>query len=131
MEDVVTYDWKIDRVVSVTDGDTLRAQISRVTAVTNDFEAVFRTKGARGVSLRLIIVDTPEVKDKERWARAKFELTDWVIKHTGERSPGLRVQTYESGGWDRLLADVYVEGDRGNTLTQYMLQRGWPPYIES
>lgn len=74
--------------------------------------------------VRLITVDTPE-RGEPFYKTATAQLYAWLSLHTGR----LRVEVYQSAGWDRDLADVYVAGDRGNTATQAMLRAGWPVYV--
>jgi endonuclease YncB( thermonuclease family) len=74
------------------------------------------------VPVRLIIVKAPERKpDLAAYQAAKADLQAWP----GWSMPGLHVTTYELDNWGRLLGDVWA-GERGNTATQWMLQRGWP-----
>lgn len=132
------------RVFSVTDGDTVRA-FRRWThseygcevapGLLMDEHREFYDDPAvhpRGVALRLIHLNTPETKpDKEAWNRARSDLLTWLAARTGR----LRcIFTEESGAFDRILADIYTEGDRSDTASQWMLLygnngQGWPPYL--
>lgn len=116
-------DWALV-VLSVTDGDTLRGRIERVASLTHGFEQAIRSSDPKGQRLRLVNLNTPEA-GKAGWAEAKTDAWDWVF---GERRHQLRVQTY-GDTLGRLLADVYVDGDRSNTLTAHMLELGWEPYL--
>lgn len=132
MTDVVhSFDWSCS-VVSVTDGDTvrlhLRREVETVNPISNDFTVTTRMEvrscSPKGIPVRLVILNTPE-RGQPGYSDARLMLMDWLNRYVGR----LRVQTYESAGWDRLLGDVYVEGERGNTATQYMLLNGWEPYV--
>ena len=118
-------DWQAE-LVSVTDGDTLRVHLRRRVAIVNGWRMVLEDDDDEdGVPIRLVIVNTPEKRDdRAAWAHAREDLLLWVEEHVHK----LRVETYESGGWDRLLGDLYVAGDRGNTATQHLLRLGWPIY---
>lgn len=90
----------------------------------------------RGASCRLVHLNTPEKKQVTpgglpdgragTWAEAGDDVRVWLDMY---RDHGIRVETWcTEGNLGRLLADVYVEGDRGRTLSQYMLRIGWPTY---
>jgi endonuclease YncB( thermonuclease family) len=116
----------VEKIVKVTDGDTIRAVLcsdEMVVSITKTMRV--RTRDAvKGEPLRLIIVNTPE-RGQPGYAEATADLKAWLQEHEGR----LRCTTYESAGWDRTLADLYVEGDRGNTATQHLLLLGWPAYV--
>lgn len=124
---MTAHDWRITEVTKVTDGDTIRAHITRteplVTGWAHDIHDEPVPGEPAGAPLRLIIIDTPE-RGHIDYVRARDDLAIWILTHLSK----LRVETYEHAGWDRGLADIYVEGDRGNTATQWMLLRGWPIY---
>lgn len=132
------------RVFSVTDGDTVRIfrrwQFTEIgcpaaPGLLMDEHREFYDDPAvhpRGVAARLIHLDTPESRtDRTGWARARDELAGWLAARTGR----LRcIFTEESGAFDRILVDIYTEGDRADTASQWMLLHGnggagWPPYI--
>ncbi len=124
----VTHDWLISQVVSVTDGDTVRLHLVReaVESLDETWEQArtTRTHHPRGVAVRLVTLDTPERGDVG-YVEARTDVARWLLAH----QENLRCQTYGSAGWDRLLGDVYVTTDRGDTLTQHMLRQGWDPYL--
>lgn len=126
----MSEDWSFE-YLSNYDGDTVRANIYRTAAhrVAPGWvvESLYRNEDEeKGISLRLIILNTPEMnRDLVNARIARDQLRAWLSSYSGR----LRVETYESAGWDRLLADIYVDDDRGNTATQYMLQQGWDPYL--
>ena len=124
MSDLITYDWEAE-LVSVTDGDTVRMHLMRgPVGIDNDFEVVVQTRrDGKGIPIRLVTLQTPE-RGHPDWSQARRDLTGWIIG----RIAHLRVQTYESAKWDRLLGDVYDERDRGETASQFMLKLGWPPF---
>lgn len=132
------------RLASVTDGDTVRAHLSREEVVKAKEDPVVVVAGwvIRGVAnratpviiesddpkgepLRLVTLDTPE-KGDEGYYDAQRDVILWLNEHFGR----LEAETYLSGGFDRLLADVYEVGNRSNTLSQHMLRIGWDPYVE-
>lgn len=127
MNEVPTFTWLIEKVVKVTDGDTIRANISRMTPIDNEFDAEIKThRQDKGTAIRLIIVDTPE-RGRTGYDEAKQTLAIWLTEH---EKTGLMVTTYASAGWDRLLGDVYAMDDVHDTATQHMLQSGYVPYVQ-
>lgn len=126
---MATHDWKITAVTKVTDGDTIRVHYTRTVdlypGLAAELHDVDAPTGPPGKPIRLIIIDPVEKGDPQyKFWGAK--LAGWLMQHQGH----LRVETQESAGWDRLLGDVYVEGERGNTATQFMLSQGAPLYKE-
>ncbi len=121
----VGTDWAVDRVVTVTDGDTLRLIRRRTLTIDSDLACDVYDANPRGVPVRLVTVDTPE-RGQAGYADATRDVTAWLELHAGR----VRVETWPGGGFDRLLGDLYVAGDRSDTLTQWMLRdRGWLPYV--
>lgn len=133
-------------LASVTDGDTVRAHLCRqevlqakqdptivvagwsVQGIANRATAVLiKSTEPKGEPLRLVTLDTPERGDEPGFSQARQDVRDWLAHYEGR----LEVETYLSGGFDRLLADVYEIGNRGNTLSQHMLRIGWNPYVKS
>lgn len=122
-------DWNAE-LVSTTDGDTFRAVLRRTERRQVapgwwqdllDYSAD-DAGNPDDVPLRLIIVDTPE-RGKPRFQEARADLMAWLVLNRA----GLRVITYRSAGWDRLLVDAWA-WTRGNTASQHMLGLGWPPH---
>lgn len=109
-------DHQILRVDRVVDGDTLVADLEHVVGRSEDVEVVIRRYNVR---LRLINVDTPE-RGHVDFAKAKTALAQFLLRQ------GLRVRTYGTGSFGRLLADVYA-GDE--TATQWLLRLGYDPYV--
>lgn len=122
-------EWQVERIVRVVDGDTVRL-IRRRTTDLGDLELIARDRHDDGVSVRLINLDTPE-RGRTGYADALWDLHGWLTSVNADGTlPNLRVITYPGGGFDRLLGDIYVEGDIGNTASQHMLRdRGWAPYV--
>lgn len=122
--------WTVERVTRVIDGDTVRIQRTRNLGYLDGIEIIARDATPDGVtpygvSVRLINLDTPE-RGQPGYDQAREDLRNWLLINL----PLLRVITYPGGGFDRLLGDIYVAGDIGNTATQYMLRdRQWPPYV--
>lgn len=113
--------WEIFRVVSVTDGDTLRALRSRV--VDMDGKR-WRLSDAeeKGIAIRLSWLDTPE-RGEVGWSAARTDLQTWITAHL----VGLQVVIFGSAGWDRLLGDV--QSLDGESASQWMMsERGWLPF---
>jgi len=127
--------WDVDRIASVTDGDTVRVHRSRVTQLGDDWYRITDVNPdgtPRSVPLRLAWVDTPE-RGKPRWREAREDLAEWIERHDwspleDNRQPtGLTIVCYESAGWDRLLADLR-DAD-GQSASQFLMrERGWPAY---
>lgn len=123
---MTVLDWSCE-VLSVTDGDTIRVRLTRKDLMVPGWVQTTSTAGEHGVALRLVTVDTPE-RGQAGYQQAKAALAWWLAEAKMEGG-GLRCTTYDSGGWDRLLADVYTVSDRGNTASQFMLRNGWLPYV--
>ena len=135
---------------SVTDGDTIRAHLE---GWVQDTDLPISVNGVildswtrvtldpmvypRGASCRLLYLNTPE-KGKQlpqplpdgragTWAQAGEDVKAWLDMYAEQ---GIRAETWSpEGNLGRLLADFYVAGDRGRTLSQYMLRIGWPTYM--
>lgn len=117
-------DWHIDRLVKVTDGDTVRVTRSRTLDVIDGIE--ISAHDTHGVAIRLVNLDTPE-RGQPGYLEARGDLVAWLMLW----GDALRVITYPGGGFDRLLGDIYVGNDPSHTATQYMLRdRGWPAYVD-
>jgi hypothetical protein len=143
-------DWSVT-TYTVTDGDTVRAHLEtweqegdlpvavngvlldRWTRITLD-PVVY----PRGASCRALYYNTPEKGQQlpERlpdgragtWEQGGQDVRAWFDMYSEQ---GIRAETWTlEGNLGRLLADFYVEGDRGRTLSQYMLRIGWPPYVK-
>lgn len=117
----------MDAVVRVTDGDTVRVLRSRTVELDGRRYRLADDPATepRGVSIRLVWVDTPERGDNPGWETARADLTDWLDRAAPR---GLRVVCYASAGWDRLLGD-FLDADGGSASQWLMTQRGWPPYV--
>lgn len=118
--------WNVDRVASVTDGDTVRLVRSRII----DFDGrLYRLADAdtiKGFPVRLVWVDTPERGDKTGWAKARDDLTGWIDERI-LADIELTVVCYASGGWDRIMGDL--RDAEGNSVSQFlMIEKGWLPY---
>ena len=126
-------DWQVERVVRVVDGDTVRLVRRREGDPTPLADGLAVTITVRdteddGKSIRLVNLDTPE-RGETGYLQARDDLARWLA-HNADYGLDLRVITYPGGGFDRLLGDIYVEGDIGNTASQHMLRdRGWSPYV--
>jgi hypothetical protein len=121
-------EWQVDSVEEVTDGDTVRLIRSRIEHM-GDHD--FRIADVTSMPIRLVWVDTPEKGDHPGWETAREDLIDWIGIHNfaNVRPGALRVVTYESAGWDRMLGDLIDE--RGNSASQWLMtERGWPPYVK-
>jgi endonuclease YncB( thermonuclease family) len=120
-------------VASVVDGDTIRGRVTRVEEHDGTDEFVEfvtrRNRDPRGIPIRLMWVNTPEYRDDRPAAlRARDDTAIWLASNVGR----LRVETCGRDDLSRHLGDIYVDGDRGNTLSQYLIRdRGWPPYLGS
>lgn len=136
-------DWNQAEVIREVDGDTARLLRRRVDAVleeTTDLgPLVMRDWRVReveddvtdfpgGLPGRLVNLDTPE-SGQPGYREAAADLAHFCDMNAGD----LRCITYDQGGgFDRLLIDLYViEAGYGRyTATEWMLERGWPPYLK-
>lgn len=118
-------DWTLERIVSVTDGDSLRVLRRRTFFVGDGLEGAIYDAGSKGIPIRLITLDTPE-RGEDGWARAGDDVRWWLFNNIGR----LSITTWTDGGFSRHLGDIWVTGDRSNTLSQWMLrERNWLPYV--
>ena len=119
-------EWQVDRIDKVTDGDTVRLTRSRIEHM-GDHD--FRITDVDSMPIRLVWVDTPEKGDHPGWETARADLTWWIEQRYPNLNDPLRVITYESAGWDRMLGDL-IDAD-GNSASQWLMtERGWPPYVK-
>jgi len=119
-------EWRVETVVSVTDGDTVRLRRSRVIELDGRTYRI-TDEDPRGVPIRLTWVDTPE-RGEAGYKQAHDDLAAWIF----ERTAPLRVVCFESGGWDRLMGDL-LDAD-GNSASQWLMTEGnggagWPAYV--
>ncbi len=127
--------WHIREVAKILDGDTIHAWRQRWDVK----PAAAVADGLYGVTTQMIYdhpvpgqcrlydLDTPdddEVYEAGDQAAATADLTVWLQVHEGK----LMVETWPGGGFGRWLADVFIEGDRTDTLTAYMHREGWRHY---
>jgi endonuclease YncB( thermonuclease family) len=122
-------EWQVERVVSVTDGDTVRLVRSRPIEIDGRHYRLV-DDNPKGESIRLVWVDTPERGEAGR-NEARVDLSVWIAARCPlgklNEPVGLRVVCYESGGWDRILGDL-LDAD-GNSASQWLMaERGWPAY---
>lgn len=128
-------EWEISAVHSVTDGDTLRLFRTR-TENLDDYVAhtIFDRPDVfpRGISVRLINLDTPERGDA-LYLTAKYDVVNWMMEHALD---DLKVMTWSDGGFSRFLGDVYYIDSSGvyHSLTEWMLTKGnngqgWEPFV--
>ncbi len=126
-------EWTVDRVVSVTDGDTLRVVRSRPVEL-DGHHYTLTDRAPKGVAVRLAWVNTPE-RGKDGWHQARADLGDWIAERVLVSSVdprpfvGLHVVVLASGGWDRLLVDLRAAS--GESASQWLMtERGWPAYMK-
>lgn len=115
-------DW-LATVVKVIDGDSAKLQLTRGSKLAPGWSQVISSDGP--VSIRLIIVDTPE-RGEAGWVVATGDTSDWLELH----KYNLMCETLYLDNFGRLLGDIYEGGNRGNTLSQYLLKKGYPPYVK-
>lgn len=128
-------DHEILELVEITDGDTVRAFLTRTEPYDEISYHTVATDPAvlpRGVALRLIYVQCPDYPDKVGKAAAKAD-TQWWFTINSQRQ--MRVRTWYGGGFGRYLADIYcldADGSR-HSLSQWLLThandgKGWPSF---
>jgi hypothetical protein len=110
------------------DGDTLNVLTSKIMRLGH---RNYDVREVDWLGIRLVWVDTPEMAD-ENGPLAARQLTDWLGRAAG-LGP-LRVDLYESGGWDRVLGDLIDA--RGEHASEWLMRPielggcGWPAYLE-
>jgi len=126
-------DWQVVGRTWKVDGDTVRILRCRDVIVADGMRARIYDDPAwfpRGQAVRIVNLDTPE-HGQPGWQQAGDELTAWLAAAGDD----LMVTTWGmSGGFDRLLGDFWIAGDRNNTVTRWMLTEGnggngWLPYV--
>jgi micrococcal nuclease len=105
------YEYKLNSVVKVVDGDTVDVSIDLGFSVTT----VQR--------IRLIGVDTPETNTKDELEKtmgneAKQYVTDWVSKQKQ-----MHIKTTKDDKYGRMLGEIF--GDDGHTINQLLLVNGY------
>lgn len=118
--------WRVDAVISVTDGDTVRILRSRELHWDGRDYILTDADDVHGVPHRLVWVDTPERGDHPGWENGRTDLAQWCSRALG-LGP-ITALVYGSAGWDRLLVDLHDAN--GESCSEWMMQeRGWPPYV--
>lgn len=116
------------------DGDTVQLHLARSAeeAVVPGWRrtVVDATDPKYPAHVRLIILQAPEMKKPtfEEGKIARDRLLGWLAKYRDR----LMVELWpdpNAGAFGRYLGDIYVEGERGNTASQYMLSLGYLPYL--
>lgn len=122
--DEVVSDCEVD-LVEVVDGDTIEAIRTGVIGTDDDDVLLRRDRHPR--RLRVLGVDTAETKGETRTAgeEATLDSLGWLV----ERSGHLRARCYGEDPFGRIVADLY-DARTGETLTEYLLGLGHPPYEE-
>lgn len=127
---MIGVEWRVDRVVRLVDGDSLRLFRSRPFELDGRHYRLADDPADEpdGVLVRLAWVNTPERGDHPGWENARADLVTWIgLEAVGQ----LYVVCYKSAGWDRLLVDL-VDAT-GNSASQWLMTEGnggagWPPY---
>lgn len=106
-------------------GDSLRLEEWKLRIVRDDSDEL-----PDGLAGRLVNLDTPE-RGQPGYKEAAVDVWGWLLANRDR----LRCITYATGGgFDRLLIDLYVLADDGQTIeetaSQWMLKRGWSPYAQ-
>ena len=116
-------DWRVSHVARTIDGDSVDLMLTgELTEIVDCIGQ--RLETVRPWKCRVIIVDTPERNDPVGYAAAKRFTATWL----GARQGSLRAETYGRDSFSRVLVDIYLDGDRGATLTQALLWAGYATY---
>jgi micrococcal nuclease len=105
------YQYKLNSVLKVVDGDTVDVSIDLGFSVTT----IQR--------IRLAGVDTPETNTKDELERtigneAKQFVVDWVSKQNQ-----MIIKTTKDDKYGRMLGEIF--GDDGQTINQLLLEKGY------
>lgn len=88
----------VDRVVSIYDGDTIKANIYTWPRIVGE-----------NIGIRIRGIDTPEIRDKRPLIKAlAFEARDYLINLI-ENAKTIELRNIQRGKYFRLVADVYVD----------------------
>ena len=102
------YDYRVDHVMRVVDGDTIDLVI----------DVGFRLYTAQRI--RLLGIDTPE-RGQQGWAEATAFVKNWVDTYNGK----LRIETFKADSFGRWLGYVYARTEDGvQSLTNDLMASG-------
>jgi micrococcal nuclease len=112
------YEYKINKINRIIDGDTLDAEINL------GFNITIRQK------IRLGGINAPETKttdlqEKEKGLNAK----EWLTKKLNTTEP-LKIRTEKEDKYGRILGWIYV-GDDNISINNHMIEEGYAkPYMQ-
>src|SRR5687768_923671 len=96
--------------------------------LTPSFAARYYSLDPKGDSFRLVHLDAPE-RGTKGYDQARLDVIEWLSSVPMGR---LRAEILGSGAFDRSLVDIYEEGFREYTLSDFMIQeKGWLPYMRA
>ncbi len=116
--------YTLTQVLKVVDGDSVNVACEGVVGRLTDDHAELVLRRTL-LHCRLVTLDTPE-RGQEGYVEAAIDVGRWF----GMYWPFIELETYGRDSFGRMLADLYEENDRSNTLSQWMLrERGWLPWV--
>ncbi len=100
----------VSEIVSVYDGDTFRCDIDGLSDIIG-----------KNISVRLRGIDTPEMRDKDPYVKARAIDARDFTKRKLLSAEKVELKNIDRDKYFRLLADVYVDG---KNLSEMLLQSG-------
>ena len=101
---------RVERVISVYDGDTFRADLSCTTPIV-----------CNNIGIRINGIDTPEMRDKRPDIKKKAKIARWVVKSQLDAAQVIELRNIQRGKYFRVVGDVYVDG---RLLADELIERG-------
>ncbi len=103
-------DCLVSRIINVYDGDTFRCDIDAMPHIIG-----------KNIGIRLRGIDTPEINDKNPYAKAKAIDAREFAKRKLMAAEKVELRNLDRDKYFRILADVYVDGQ---SLGQMLLEAG-------
>lgn len=102
---------KVERVISVYDGDTFKADLKNVHPIIG-----------KSVSIRLAGIDTPELRDKRYRVRAMAYNAKYFLGQRLRIGSNIELRNVQRGKYFRIVGDLYIDNVH---INKRMIERGY------